>query len=194
MFDKIYIFKNYKKLQKLYKMASEFTNVPDKILAAIHYRECSFSRKSPGPGGPFQFDPPLSSKRIYQLLVDYTNLPKNVINKFVKKGQNNLFVAIVLAGCFIQAKLKFDHKPLLAKEFNSKSNQEVIMRAFELYNGTAYGSAWNSPYVCNMLDAKHQNMVIKGTYIDPRGVRRRVCTTDKRPGAYTIFKLLEQHS
>lgn len=186
-----YFSRKYKSLSKLYEKASEITNVPAYFLAALHYRENAFRVKSPGPGGPFQFDPPLSQKRIRQLLTDYTMLQTKTIEAFINKGQNNIFVAMVLAGCFVQAKLKYDNKPFLKKKMNSSDNKHLIMRAFELYNGTAYGSYWRSPYVVNMLDKKHNYMRIRGTYIDRYGVRRRVNTVDKRPGAYTVFNLLE---
>lgn len=191
MNNKNYFISSYKRLKKMYLKASEITNIPPQFLAALHYRESAFRTKYPGPGGPFQFDPPLSQKRIRQLLTDYTSLNSSVITKFTNKGQNNLFVAMVLAGCFIQAKLKYDNKTFLTKTMKSLSNQDLIMRAFELYNGTAYGSCWRSPYVVNMLDQNHMNMRIRGTYIDRYGVRRRVNTVDKRPGAYTVFRLLE---
>lgn len=193
MFNKNYMDTNYRRLYKLYKKAAEITNVPPHFLAALHYREHAFGINSPGPGGPMQFDPPLVQARLQQLLKDYTTLPHKLINSFILKGQNNIFVALVLAGCFVQAKLKYDGKKYLKKEMNATNNTDLIMRAFELYNGTAYGSAWNSPYVVNMLDQQHTNMRIKGTYIDRRGIRRRVNAIDKRPGAYTVFKYLDSN-
>lgn len=192
MFNQKYFASNYKRLYKVYKKAAEYANVPPHFLAALHYREHAFSCSTPGPGGPMQFDPPLSQKRITQLLSDYTALPNNMVKQLAAKGQDNFFVALVLAGCFVQAKLKYDHKPFLNKEMQSDTHQELLMRAFELYNGTAYGSPWKSPYVSNMLDDKHQNMRIRGTYIDRHGIRRRVNVIDKRPGAYTVFKYLDK--
>lgn len=191
MINSNYFTSNYKNLYKCYRYAAIETNVPPHFLAALHYREHSFGTSSPGPGGPMQFDPPLSDKRIRQLLNDYTSLPDDLVDKFVLKGQNNLFVALVLAGCFVQAKLRYDNKPFLKKEMRSSTDQDLIMRAFELYNGTAYGSAWKSPYVVNMLDNEHQNMRIIGTYIDKNGIRRSVNVIDQRPGAYTVFKFLD---
>ncbi|MEW5821024.1 MAG: hypothetical protein AB1782_12605 [Cyanobacteriota bacterium] len=186
-----YFIDNYKKLYKLYKKAGEITNVPPHFLAALHYRENAFNCKSPGPGGPLQFDPPLGKNRVRQLITDYTSLNEAQIDKLSQKGQNNIFVALVLAGCFVQAKLKHDFKSYLTCGMKTTENQKLLMRAFELYNGTAYGSAWNSPYVVNMLDINHSNMRIRGTYIDKKGIRRRVNILDKRPGAYTVFKYLE---
>lgn len=193
MFNTKYLASNYKKYYKSYRMAAETTNVPPHFLAALHFREHSFKITSPGPGGPMQFDPPLSKNRIRQLLSDYTSLPQDVVDKLVEKGQNNFYIALVLAGCFVQAKLKYDNKPFLRKQMRATSNQTLIMRAFELYNGTAYGSAWNSPYVVNMLDDYHQNMRIRGTYLDKNGVRRRVNVIDKRPGAFTVFRFLDRN-
>lgn len=192
MFNKKYFASNYKRLYKVYKKAAEYTNVPPHFLAALHYREHAFRCSTPGPGGPMQFDPPLSQKRITQLLSDYTVLSGKLIKQFAAKGQNNFFVALVLAGCFVQAKLKYDHKPFLRKEMKSHTHQDLLMRAFELYNGTAYGSPWRSPYVSNMLDNNHQNMKIRGTYIDRRGIRRKVNFIDRRPGAYTVFNFLDK--
>lgn len=191
MIDTKYFTSKYNKFLKLYNKASEITNVPSKFLAALHYREHVFGINSPGPGGPLQFDPPLSAKRINQLLSDYTSINTVLIDKLTKKGQNNLFVALVLAGCFIQAKLKYDNKPYLKKMMCSSDSKNLLMRAFELYNGTAYGSPLKSPYVVNMLDNAHMNMRIIGTYLDRSGIRRKVNTVDKRPGAYTVFKILE---
>lgn len=190
MVKKTYFCKNYKKLYKIYKRAAEITNVPPHFLAALHYREHAFGKNSPGPGGPMQFDPPLSKKSIQQLLSDYTILDKITINKLVQKGQDNLFVALMLAGCFVQRKLTNDNKTLLKKEMKYNTSKDLIMRAFELYNGTAYGSPWKSPYVVNMLDSKHQNMRIRGTYINKYGIRQNVNIIDKRPGTYTVFKIL----
>ncbi|MGD9580687.1 MAG: hypothetical protein AB7V50_04900 [Vampirovibrionia bacterium] len=192
MFNKKYFASNYKQLYKLYKKAAEYTNVPPHFLAALHYREHAFKCSTPGPGGPMQFDPPLSVKRITQLLADYTQIPVSLQRQLASKGQDNFFVALLLAGCFVQAKLKYDHKSFLKKEMSSKAHQDLLMRAFELYNGTAYGSPWKSPYVSNMLDDNHQNMRIRGTYIDRRGIRRKVDIIDSRPGAYTVFKYLDE--
>jgi hypothetical protein len=197
MINSNYFVKNYKKNYKLYKKAAEITEVPPHFLAALHYRESAFKMSSPGPGGPLQFDPPLTQKRIQQLLKDYTALNTKSIIVFTHKGQDNLFVALVLAGCFIQAKLKYDGKNFLKKEMKPATHQGLLMRAFELYNGTAYGSCWKSPYVVNMLDKNHRDMRIRGTVIDRYGIRRKVDIIDRRPGAYTVFNFLDsafQHS
>jgi hypothetical protein len=191
MFNSNYFYSRYKKLYKLYRRAAEITNVPPHFLAALHYRENAFRIKTPGPGGPMQFDPPLSKKRIQQLLTDYTDLTKDLVEKFTEHGQDNIFVAVILSGCFVQAKLKYDGKKYLTKDMNARKHQEILMRAFELYNGTAYGSCWRSPYVANMLDKNHMNMRIRGTYLDKKGFRRSVNTIDRRPGAYTVFKYLD---
>jgi len=34
-------------------------------------------------------------------------------------------------------------------------------------------------------------MRIRGTYLDKKGFRRSVNTIDRRPGAYTVFKYLD---
>src|SRR3989339_2152469 len=116
MFNKNYFASNYKKLYTMYTKAAEYTNVPPHFIAALHYREHAFGCSTPGPGGPMQFDPPLSQKRVIQLLSDYTNLSSPLVKKFATKGQDNFFVALLLAGCFIQAKLKYDGKQFLSKE------------------------------------------------------------------------------
>lgn len=185
------IYNSYKMNYKLYRKAGLITNVPPHFLAALHYRESSFRSTSPGPGGPMQFDPPLSDTSMKHLLKTYTNLEKSTIEKFIQKGQDNLFVALVLSGCFVQQKLKYQNLPPLTKTDTSEKNQSILMKGFELYNGTAYGSPWNSPYVVNLLSPEKKAMRIVGTYIDPNGKRKKVDVVDKRPGAYTVFRWLE---
>lgn len=182
---KDYIIKNYKINYEYYQQASAITNINPYVFAAIHYREHSMGLNYSGPGGPLQFDPPLSDKQVKNLLLTYTTIQEP--DKYTAKAQNDNLMAIVLCGCFLQNKLHFAHLPLL----NLKADNILTAKAFELYNGTAYGSPDKSPYVSNMLDEKHMNMIIRGTYLDKFGKRQKVQVVDRRPGAMTVYLLLK---
>jgi hypothetical protein len=140
------------------------------MIAALHYREHNFISSSPGPGGPFQNDPPLSNQSVKALTTHY-KLP-------FKRPEADFFTACVIAGYWLQSKV--GHKLTLKVE-----NLMLVADAFWGYNGRAYGSFMNSPYVMNFH--KGRQLYVKGSYIDKTGARRLVNAPDARPGAMLIF-------
>jgi hypothetical protein len=172
----------------VYLKAQELTGVPWQAIAAIHYREHSLSPNNPSRiGGPFQFDPPLTEVQARNYLTKYTNLGKNlIIDEYAKKGVNDFQTAAILAACHMRHKCK----PVL----NPNSSDTDIKDAMWGYNGRAYGSADKSPYVMNMYDKDHMNMIIVGTVPDIKNPKKRirVRTVDKRPGSFTIYKEIKE--
>lgn len=157
----------------------ELTGVPWQLLAGIWTRE-SFSVAPPKrPGGPMQFDPPLSQPEILHLLQKYTKLSLADSQVYVKKGINDFDTAVLCAACF-----------LLEKEGRPIKNDTDVKDAIYSYNGRKYGSADNSPYVMNGFDKNHNEMHLRGTVPDGHGGREEVNIIDHRPGAFTVYMQL----
>lgn len=158
--------------------------VPWQAVAAIWTRE-SFSVAPPKtPGGPFQFDPPLNQHQIRGLLKTFSQLSADKIEEFTKKGTNDFETAAYCCACWLRLKCK----PVLTP----KSPDADIKDAMYGYNGRAYGSVDNSPYVMNGYDKAHKEMRLIGTIPDGKGGRKKINIVDKRPGAFTVYKQLKE--
>lgn len=175
-------------LKTVFVEAEGITSVPWEALAGVWYRE-SFSIAPPKtPGGPFQFDPPLTHYQIYNLLAKFTPLPTDKLENHAQSGVNDFRTALLCCGCWLRAKCK----PVLSPQ----SPDEDIKDAMYGYNGRAYGSAEKSPYVMNGFSARHmgpdgKGMQFSGTIPDGHGGRKRVKGTDLRPGAFTVYSALK---
>jgi hypothetical protein len=172
-----------RQVQPVFEKVQALSGVPWEAVAAIWYRE-SFSIHPPKtPGGPFQFDPPPSRQTLLALLVRFTRLSGQQIRSYLDKGINDFEAAALFAACWLRMKVK----PVITPDVSD----EVIREAFYAYNGRAYGSADQSPYVMNGYDAAHHLMRLRGTLPDGRGGRRRVSIIDRRPGAFTVYRQLK---
>lgn len=170
-------------VKPVFENAERLTGVPWEAVAAVWYRE-SFSVTPPKtPGGPFQFDPVLSSATIRQLLRRFTKLPTQAIEQYATKGVNDFETGALCAACWLRLKVK----PVITPDVSDS----VIQEAFYGYNGRAYGSAENSPYVMNGLDEQHLNMRLRGSIPDGKGGRIHISKIDKRPGAFTVYRQLK---
>jgi hypothetical protein len=175
-----------KTLKSVFLRAQELTGVPWQAICAVWYRE-SFSVASPKtPGGPYQFDPPLHDNVMYGLLNTFApSLTKEQMKELVRRGINDFAAGAVLCACWLRLHAKAKITP--------KSTMEDIKDAFWGYNGRAFHDADHSFYVMNGFDDKHMNMHIVGTVPNGKGGRKHIDTTDKRPGALTVYRqLLEE--
>ncbi len=166
-------------LKHVFVKAQDLTEVPWQLLAGIWTRE-SFSVAPPKtPGGPMQFDPPLSQPEIHELLYRFSKLKMDDIDLYVKKGANDFETAILCAACF------------LLKKMNNhiKTDTEVMIAAWR-YNGIVGKDPTYSPYVYNGFDANHNGMHLVGTIPDGHGGRENINIVDHRPGAFTVYMQL----
>ncbi len=171
-----------RQVKHVFEKVEKLTDVPWQAVVAVWYRE-SFSVTPPKtPGGPFQFDPILQPVTIRNLLTFFTPLSHSEIQQYAQKGVNDFETGALCAACWLRLKTK----PVITPNVSD----DVIKDAFYGYNGRAYGSADQSPYVMNGLDEQHQNMVLRGTQPDGHGGRKWVAFVDKRPGAFTVYKQL----
>jgi hypothetical protein len=159
--------------ESVYAQAEQLTGVPWRMLAAIHYEEHSCDPTSPGPGGPFQMDPPPSDTRLQEVLGRF-NLP------FMHVEEDFLTAAIVAAN-FLQGKVMGRLHPDIGDE-------ALIKDAFWGYNGRAYGSADNSPYVSN--DPPTRVLRVRGSVIGADGQRIFIDREYAKHGAIFIFREL----
>lgn len=172
-----------RQVKHVFEKVEKLTRVPWQAIAAVWYRE-SFSVTPPKtPGGPFQFDPVLQPATIRNLLKFFTHLPAHEIEHYARKGVNDFETGALCAACWLRLKTK----PIITPTVSD----DVIKDALYGYNGRAYGSANNSPYVMNGFDEKHMDMMLRGTIPDGKGGRKRIEIIDKRPGAFTVYKQLK---
>jgi hypothetical protein len=175
-----------KKIQSVYltlRKIQDITGVPWQAMAGIWFRE-SFSVAPPKEaGGPWQFDPIPATNYQRWLLDRFTKLSEVEKDLIINKGVNDFFAGGVLAACFFRTKTV----PVVSIH----SPDEVIKDAIWGYNGKAYGSADNSPYVMNGWDESKWLMEIRGT-INGKSIKRPDGTwpKDARPGAFVIYKQL----
>lgn len=163
----------------VFVLAQELTGVPWQLLAGIWTRE-SFSVAPPKtPGGPMQFDPPLSQSEMLHLLQKYTKLSLDESKVYMKKGINDFETAILCAACFLLEKMG---RPI-------ETDAEVQLAAWK-YNGTVGGNPTASPYVYNGFDKDHNGMRLVGTIPDGHGGRKKIDIVDHRPGAFTVYMQL----
>lgn len=157
----------------------ELTGVPWQLLAGIWTRE-SFSVAPPKtPGGPMQFDPPLSQSEILHLIQKYTKLSLDESKVYTKKGINDFDTAILCAACFLLEKMgRF-----------IKTEADIKIAAWR-YNGIVGADPTHSPYVYNGYDKDHNGMRLIGTIPDGKGGRKKIDIVDHRPGAFTVYTQL----
>jgi hypothetical protein len=166
-------------LKHMFVSAQDLTGVPWQLLAGIWTRE-SFSVVPPHtPGGPMQFDPPLSQSEILHLLQKYTKLSLSDSQAISKKGVNDFPTAVLCTACFLLEKMG---KPI-------KTDADVQIAAWR-YNGTAGHDPTCSPYVYNGFDKDHNGMHLVGTIPDGHGGRKKIDIIDHRPGAFTVYMQL----
>jgi hypothetical protein len=157
----------------VYEQVEALAGAPWRMLAAIHYEESSCRTASPGPGGPFQMDPPPSAERLQTILGRY-NLP-------VRAVEEDFLTAAVVAADHLQGKVRGRLQP-------GTTDEALIKDAFWGYNGRAYGSADNSPYVAN--DPPRRVLRVRGTVIAADGRRIRVDTPYRKHGAIFVYREL----
>lgn len=164
--------------------AETLTGVPWQALAGIWYRE-SFSVSSPHtPGGPMQFDPPLTDAQIMRLLLHYTKLDGPTVKAFSLKGSNDFATAVLCAACFLKYKMNGENM----------TNNNQVKEAMWRYNGVVGHKPEDSSYVYNGFDDAHMNMHFQGTEPGPNGIRYPIYIIDHRPGAFTVFtQLIEEN-
>jgi hypothetical protein len=164
--------------------AQTITGVPWQALAGIWYRE-SFSVSSPHtPGGPMQFDPPLTETQIMRLLLHYTKLDGPVVKAFAMKGSNDFATAVLCAACFLKYKMNGENM----------TNDNQVMEAMWRYNGIVGNKPEDSSYVYNGFDEAHTAMSFQGTEPGPNNTRHPIHIIDHRPGAYTVYTQLIQEN
>lgn len=172
-----------KKAKPIFQAVEAITGVPWQAVAAVWYRE-SFSVSPPDtPGGQFQFDPVPPPEKLRKYLKVFTKLSDEEANKLIAAGVNKFQSAAVFAACHMRwvshYNLATDH------------SDEAMKDAFYGYNGRVFGPRPEaSNYVINEFDAKHDDMMIRGTIPDGHGGRKWIRTTDHRPGAFTVYRQL----
>lgn len=162
--------------------AQTLVSVPWQAMAAIWYRE-SFSLSTTLPGGPFQFDPPDPPSSVLQsLLTRFSKATPAEVQQIISRGVKHFDSACILAACHLRKGAKYN--------LSTNHSDAAMKDAFLGYNGRAYSSPDQSPYVMNNFDDAHKNMRIRGTIVLPGGTRKWVDTIDLNPGAFTIYKQL----
>lgn len=168
----------------VFQRAEQLTGVPWQAIAAIWYRE-SFSVTSPKtPGGPFQFDPLPSPQALGTWLEAYApSLTPAERADLVKQGVEKFSSGAIFCACWLRRQ---SHYPLMVDH-----SDKAIADAMYGYNGRAFGpNPFSSNYVANEMDLSHHGMLIRGTIPDGHGGRIKIRNTDKRPGAFTVYKQL----
>lgn len=169
-----------------YQTASDATGVPWELLAAIHYRETSFSHSNPsngqgifqfanGDGGPYPTGPVSDTEFVRQL----TYMAQKIQSDYVYRGS-----------------LTYTHRALTQNEADDFRVQDTLFSyngRTSLYaqQGVQYGfnattqPYEGSPYVMNMYDCVRANMgIITKDYGTIDGV-------DTRYGAFTLYVRLK---
>lgn len=164
------------------------TGVPWEALGAIWYREGLHLKPPSTPGGPWQFDPLPGYDRMKFLLSRYSNLGVETREKLIcDGGVMNFWTGAYLAACHARHRC--------TPEITPEASDEDIKDLFWGYNGKAkyHRTADGSPYVMSGYDKAHDGMLIVGSIPDKKnpGKRVRIKTTDKRPGAFVVFKQLK---
>ncbi len=164
----------------LYLEAEQKIGVPWALLAALHYRESNFGARTQRVGGPFQFDPPLppATVRAYGARYGISDLTD---------PETDVRTGVLCAAAFLQGKVAERQRPALTPQ----SGEEACADAAWSYNGRAYGSWQNSPYVNNDPQNGRQ-MRIRGTVPDLKDPRKRVRIDqpDTRPGVLAVMREL----
>lgn len=166
--------------QPLYLEAEQKIGVPWALLAALHYRESNFGARTQRVGGPFQFDPPLppATVRAYGARYGISDLTD---------PETDVRTGVLCAAAFLQGKVAAQGRAALTPQ----SSEEACADAAWSYNGRAYGSWQNSPYVNN--DPQNgRTLHIRGTVPDLKDPRKRVRIDqpDTRPGVLAVMREL----
>lgn len=158
-----------------YKAAASENNISWEMLAALHYREHTFSPSDPNGEGPFQ----LTS--YYDAI--QSGRPPSYKGKVVTAADIRDFsISARLASDILQQKVSRRGGPI-----TPGATDTLVKDAFWGYNGRAYGSADRSPYVMNHFDEAHDNMRISG-FVRNIG---HISTIDSKDGAFTVYYLLK---
>lgn len=176
----IAVFKNHK---PVFMRAQEATGVPWEAVAAVWYRE-SFSVTPPKtPGGPYQFDPIPQPGKLAWLLDNFTSkLTEKEKHDLIIRGVNDFSAGAIFCAAHLRSATRYLITVL--------ATDEAIKDALYGYNGRAYSSCERSPYVMNNYDEHHKDMTISGSIPDGKGGRKWISTTDKKLGAFAVFKQL----
>jgi hypothetical protein len=164
--------------QPLYLEAERKIGVPWALLAALHYRETNFGAQTGRVGGILQFDPPLPPTKIREFGAKYG------IHDLTDPERDPR-TAILCAAAFLQVSKNAGLTP--------DSPEAACADAAWSYNGRAYGSWKNSPYVSN--DPQHGvQLRIVGTVpnLKDPSKRDRIDQPDKRPGVLAVMRELRQ--
>ncbi len=175
-----------REFQGHFEKVERATGVPWEAIAAIWFREGMHVVPPATPGGPFQFDPIPDDAFFRFLLNKYSTLTNEEKESLIKCGANDFYAATYLAACFARNKCKPKITPAVS--------DTDILYFFWGYNGRAKyhkGDPRNSFYVYNGFDKDHDGMLIVGSIPDGKGGRKRIRTTDKRPGAFVVYKQLK---
>ena len=166
-----------------YIYAQSLTGVPWAVIAGVNYRESDLASDHKivkTVGGIYQFDPIPAISIQQDWLRRFSTLPPAQIENWeASLAVDDFLHSSLLCAC----KLREGIQPVL----NKMSPDAVLKEAFWAYNGRAYGSADNSPYVMNNADVAHMGMRIIGSEPDGRGGRIQINTIDERPGAFVVF-------
>ena len=169
-----------------YLAASSSTGVPWEMLAAIHYRETSFSHSNPSNGqGIFQF-----------VNGDGGPYPAGPVNDQNFQTQLNYMAGRIQADYVYRGSLGYPHRPLQPNETDDFRVQDTLYSyngrsSVYARQGTQYGfnettqPYEGSPYVMNRFDCARANMgLITRDYGDLDGI-------DTRFGAFTLYARLK---
>ncbi len=155
------------------------TSVPPEFLYAIWFRE-SLQFLSPGPGGPFQFDPPRPVSYVAAVLSHWQ------LHLAARSLEDCWFTSALVAADFLQQKAN-------DRIGGYATSWEVLADAAWGYNGRAYEHWSRSPYVSNDPE-KGVNLRIVGTVISASGANVPVDQVDTRPGVMPIYRELLIHT
>lgn len=173
-----------------YDRVSDATGVPWEMLAAIHYRETSFSHTNPGNGyGIFQFTPVPPGK----------SYPPGPVSDAEFESQLLYMAQRIQSDYVNRGSLNYPRRPLVKNEpdiyrvkdtlfsYNGRSSQYAQQAAQYGFNPTSEPYE-GSPYVMNRFDCKRKGMgLITKDYGPIDGV-------DTRLGAFTLYARLKGDS
>jgi hypothetical protein len=169
--------------------AERVTGVDWRLLAGIWYRENSLNVTPPSRvGGVWQFDPPLTSTKIQNLLNKYSTLSAADKQLIINDKGISFKYGAILAACFLR-----DHVPqVLDVRKLGDLPDDTIGNALYTYNGKAYGKDWHmSPYVYNNGDDQHIGLKMNATLPTSKG-RIWIKKADTRLGAFVVYRQLKE--
>lgn len=162
-----------------YLEAQARIGVPWAMLAALHYRESNLGSATERAGGPLQFDPPLTGDQVRRYGAAWKILD-------LTDPETDVRTALLCAAAFVQAKAASISGQLLKPD----SPVALIADVAWSYNGRAFGSWQNSPYVNNDpqngVQLRITGWVADGP--DADHLRDRIDQIDKRPGVLAVMR------